>query len=78
MNKPNKQNTKCNGAHITSRKFSPVSPVVREASVLFFFFFFFVTPLLLSTILRDLTADRGEVATLEEEEEREILQFRES
>jgi hypothetical protein len=40
---------------------------------------FFVTPLLLSTILRDLTADRAEVAAQEEEEEeREILQFRES
>jgi hypothetical protein len=37
-----------------------------------------VTPLLLSTILRDLTGDRGEVAAQEEEEEREILQFRES
>jgi hypothetical protein len=75
----NKQTTKCNGAHITSRKFSPTSPVAREASIFFFFFFFFfVTPLLLSTILRDLTADRGEVAAQEEEEEREILQFRES
>jgi hypothetical protein len=73
----NKQTTKCNGAHITSRKFSPASPVVREASI--FFFLFFVTPLLLSTILRDLTADRAEVAAQEEEEEeREILQFRES
>jgi hypothetical protein len=74
----NKQTTKCNGAHITSRKFSPASPVVREAFIFFFFFFFFVTPLLLSTILRDLTADRGEVAAQEEEQEREILQFRES
>lgn len=40
-----------------------------------------MTPLLLSTILRDLTADRGEVGAQEEEEEeegREILQFRES